>query len=412
VNTANANKLPAPIVFSVGTLFVLISFLALVSLFFSCHGEDKGASQAPAVEVGTVKVEPKTVPVTLEYVGQTQSSHIVEIRARVEGYIDKIAYKEGSLVNKGDVLFQLDPRPFQAKLEQARGDLGAAKANLYRAEREFGRVEPLYKQNAVSQRDRDNAEAALLAARSSVQSFTGKLHDAEVNLSYTTITSPVTGLSDFATQREGALVSPGPSSLLTTISVPDPMWVYFSVSENDLLKYTDQIKKGLLSFPPTQDFDVQIILADGSIYPEKGHVTFLAPLFSKETGTFLVRAVLANPPTPVNRIGTLRPGQFVQVQLIGAARPDAIVVPQQAVVQTAKGHSVFVVKDGKAELRNVEVGEWQGADGWFINSGLKKGEEVVVNGTNKLRDGVPVKITQQTTAELKSLKNSSNKVSE
>ncbi len=406
-------KLPvAQIFLSARARFVFIFFLALNSFFFSCHGEDKGVSQAPAVEVSTVKVEPKTVPVTLEYVGQTQSSHIVEIRARVEGYIDKIAYKEGSLVNKGDVLFQLDPRPFEAKLEQAKGDLGAAKANLYRAEREFGRVEPLYKQNAVSQRDRDNAEASLLAARASVQSSTGKLKDAEVNLSYTTITSPVTGLSDFATQREGALVSPGPSSLLTTISVPDPMWVYFSVSENDLLKYTDQIKKGLLNFPLMQEFQVQIVLADGSIYPEKGHVTFLAPLFSEKTGTFLVRAVLANPPTPVSRIGVLRPGQFVQVQLMGATRPDAIVVPQQAVVQTAKGHSVFVVKDGKAELRNVEVGEWQGADGWFINSGLARGEEVVVAGINKVRDGVPVKITQQTTAGLESPKNSSDKVSE
>ena len=392
---------------SARTLVVSIFFLSLIPLIYSCHGENKESSQASAVEVSTVTVEPKTVPVTLEYVGQTQSSHIVEIRARVEGYIDKIAYKEGSLVNKGDLLFQLDPRPFQAKLEQARGDLAAAKANLYRAEREFGRVEPLYKQNAVSQRDRDNAEAALLAARASVQSYTGKLKDAEVNLSYTTITSPVTGLSDFATQREGALVSPGPSSLLTTISAPDPMWVYFSISENDLLKYRDQIEKRLLVFPPRDDFQVQIVLADGSIYPEKGHVTFLAPLFSKETGTFLVRAVIANPPTPVSPNGALRPGQFVQVQLIGATRPDAIVVPQQAVAQTAKGHSVFVIKDGKAELRNVEVGEWEGRDGWFVSSGLKSGEEIVVNGINKVRDGVPVKVTKKGTSEIKSTENSS-----
>jgi membrane fusion protein (multidrug efflux system) len=407
VNTVKINLLFAQIFLSMRTLVVFISFLPLIPLFYSCHGENKESSRAPAVEVNTIKVVPKNVPVSFDYVGQTQSSHIVEIRARVEGYIDKIAYKEGSLVNKGDVLFQLDPRPFQAKLEQAKGDLAAAKANLYRAEREYARIEPLYKQNAVSQRDRDNAEAALLAAKASVQSFTGKLKDAEVNLSYTTITSPVTGLSDFATQREGALVSPGPSSLLTTISVPDPMWVYFSVSENDLLNYRDQIEKGLLLFPPKDDFQVQIVLADGSIFPEKGRLTFAAPLFSEKTGTFLVRAVLANPPMPASPHGILRPGQFVRVQLMGATRPDAIVVPQQAVVQTAKGHSVFVIKDGKAELRPVEVGEWEGRNGWFITSGLKSGEEVVVVGTNKLRDGAPVKVAQQPTAELMNPDNSS-----
>jgi membrane fusion protein (multidrug efflux system) len=343
-----------------------------------------------------MKVEPKTVPVTFEYVGQTESSHIVEIRARVEGYIDKIAYKEGSLVKQGDVLFQLDPRPFQAKLEEAKGQLSAAKANLTRARREYARIEPLYKQNAVSQRDRDNAEATLLEAEAAVQSAKANVMDAEVNLGYTTIASPITGLSDRAFQREGGLVSPGPTSLLTTVSQPDPMWVYFSVSENDLLKSRDEIAKGVLKFPPKDDFEVQLILADGSIFPEKGRVTFAAPLFSRETGTFLVRAQVANPQ------GQLRPGQFVRVQLIGATRPNAIVVPQQATIQTAKGHAVYVVKDGKAELRNVEAGEWQGNDGWFITSGLKNGEEVVVVGTNKLREGAPVKMIKQNTAETQS----------
>ncbi len=377
--------------FNNSTTWLLIWTLLITSFFIGCHNEKKEV-QAP-VEVTAITVEPRTVPVTIEYVGQTQSSHIVEIRARVEGYLDKIAYKEGSPVRQGDALFQIDPRPFQAKLEVAKGELAAAKANLIRARREYDRIEPLYKQNAVSQRDRDNAEAAFLEAEASVQSNKGKVMDAEVNLSYTTITSPVTGLSDRAYQREGALISPGPASQLTIVSVPDPMWVYFSVSENDMLKYRDKIAKGLLKFPPRDDFEVQLVLADGSIFPEKGRVTFTAPLFSKETGTFLIRAVLSNPQN------LLRPGQFVQVQLIGATRPNAIVVPQQAVMQTAKGHSVYIVKDGKAELRNVEAGEWQGANGWFITSGLKPGEEVVVNGTNKVREGALVKVAQQSATE-------------
>lgn len=373
----------------------LIIFGSLViSLFSGCHSEKKEVQ--PPVDVTTVKVESKTIPVTFEYVGQTDSSHIVEIRARVEGYLDKIGYKEGSLVKQGDLLFQIDPRPFQAKLEDAKGQLAAAKANLTRAAREYARIEPLYKQNAVSQRDRDNAEAALLEAEAVVQSAKANVMDAEVNLSYTTIRSPITGLTDRAYQREGALVSPGPDSLLTTVSQPDPMWVYFSVSENDLLKYRDEINKGLLIFPPKDDFQVQIVLADGTIFPEKGHVTFAAPLFSKETGTFLVRAELSNPKD------LLRPGQFVQIQLMGASRPNAIVVPQQAVIQTAKGHALYVVNDGKAEQRNVEVGEWQGSDGWFITSGLKSGEEVVVIGTNKLQEGSLVKVAQQSSTDSKS----------
>ncbi|MCI0454288.1 MAG: efflux RND transporter periplasmic adaptor subunit [Candidatus Dadabacteria bacterium] len=379
------------IAFHHNTTWLIVCTLVFTSFFTGCDNEKKEV-QAP-VEVSATKVEPKTVPVTVEYVGQTQSSHIVEIRARVEGYIDKIAYKEGSLVKQGDVLFQLDPRPFQAKLEEAKGQLAAAKANLYRARREYNRIEPLYKQNAVSQRDRDNAEAAFLEAEAALQSAKANVMDAEINLSYTTITSPVTGLSDRALQREGGLVSPGPASLLTTVSVPDPIWVYFSVSENDMLKYRDEIAKGLLKFPPNDDFEVQLVLADGSIFPEKGRVTFTAPLFSKDTGTFLVRAVLDNPQ------GLLRPGQFVRVQVIGATRPHAIAVPQQAVIQTAKGHAVYVVKDGKAELRNVEAGQWEGNDRWFITSGLKHGEEVVVVGTNKLREGAPVKVVKQNTAK-------------
>lgn len=376
---------------SSSAMIMFISSFIAISFFSSCH-EEKKEVQAP-IEVTTATAEPKTVPITIEYVGQTESSHMVEIRARVEGYLDKIAYKEGSLVKQGQLLFQIDPRPFQAKLEEVKGQLAAAKANLTRAHREYDRIEPLYKQNAVSRRDRDNAEAALLTAEASVESAKGSLMDAEVNLGYTTITSPVTGLSDRAYKMEGALVSPGPASLLTTVSVTDPMWVNFSVSENDLLKYRNEIAKGLLKFPPKDDFEVQLVLADGSIFSEKGHMTFTAPLFSKETGTFLVRSEISNPQA------FLRPGQFVRVRIIGATRPNAIVVPQQSVIQTSKGHALYVVKDGKAELRNVEVGDWQGVGGWFITSGLKSDEKVVVNGTEKVRDGALVKVVGLSTSK-------------
>jgi membrane fusion protein, multidrug efflux system len=219
-----------------------------------------------------------------------------------------------------------------------------------------------------------------------VISAQGQVQSAELNLGYTTIKSPLNGLASYARQQDGSYVTATATGLLTYVYQLDPMWVNFSISENELLRYQEQIRAGKLHFPPNSEFVVTVVLADGSEFPEKGKISFANPAFSTETGTFLVRAVLDNPK------GLLRPGQFVRARVSGASRPDAILIPQRAVLQGAKGHYVWVVdSESKARQRVVEVGDWNG-DNWFITDGLKSGERVVVDGAIRVAPDVSLKI--------------------
>ena len=212
----------------------------------------------------------------------------------------------------------------------------------------------------------------------------------QLNLGYTTIASPLTGLSSFAKKQEGSYVTPGESGLLTSVSQMDPIYVNFSLSENETLKHRSEIAAGQLKFPPNSNFEVEVVLADGSIVPDRGRLDFAAPSFSPETGTFLVRAVVANPK------GMLRPGQFVRALAIGASRPNAILVPQRAVLEGARSHYVWVLNgEGKPEQRIVEVGDWHDAD-WFITQGLRVGERIVVDGALRVAPGAPLNIVDNT----------------
>ncbi|MCW8275152.1 efflux RND transporter periplasmic adaptor subunit [Pseudomonas sp. PCH199] len=331
-------------------------------------------------------VTARDTPVTFEFVAQTQSSREVEIRARVAGFLDRRLYTEGDLVKAGQTLFQMDPKPFEATLLSAKGQLAQQQARWEVAKAALARVRPLAAQNAVSKMDLDNAVGEERGTRAAVLAAEGVVRNAELNLSYTTITSPLTGLSSYAKKQDGSYVTPGESGLLTSVSQMDPMYVNFSLSENETLKYRDEIATGRLKFPPRSDFVVEVVLADGTVAPEHGQVNFLAPSFSQETGTFLVRAVLANPK------GLLRPGQFVKALAKGASRPNAILVPQKAVLEGAKSHFVWVLNaEGKPEQRIVEVGDWQGDD-WFISKGLRAGERIVVDGAIRVTPGGPLNI--------------------
>lgn len=342
----------------------------------------------PPVEVTVEMIDPKTIPATFEYIGVVESSHEVEIRARVTGYLDTIGYVEGSFVHKDDLLFQLDPRPFQAALAKAQAQLAKEQSVLWQAERSVKRFTPLYEQKAASQRDLDNAIASEMSAQAQVLSAQAEVADAEINLSYTTMKSPVDGLTSQANYRVGSLISPSQDKL-ATVSVIDPIWVNFSISELDVLHSQDDVRLGRLIFPPNDEFDVELILADQSVFPEKGIVGFASPSYSQETGTMMIRSVLPNP----NKI--LRPGQFVRVRIHGAKRPHAIAVPQQAVQQGQNGTYVFVVdQENKAEMRQIEPGPWDG-DNWVVYGGLKAGDKVIVGGVNKLVPGSAVKIIQQ-----------------
>jgi membrane fusion protein, multidrug efflux system len=368
-------------------VFVWAMLMPLALAVTACKKQAGGpAPQAPEVTVMTV--EGHTTPVTFEFVAQTQSSREVEIRARVEGFLDKRLYTEGTLVKEGQTMFQMDRKPFEASLQTAQGQLAQQQARLTVTKANLARVRPLEAANAVSKKDLDDAIGNEKQAEAAVISAQGEVTNAKLNLSYTTIKSPLTGLSSYARMQEGSYLSAGNSSLLTYVSQLDPIWVNFSLSENEMLSYRDQTAKGLLRQPEDRRYVVEVVLADGTVYPYRGAVDFMDPSYNKDTGTFLVRAVLPN------KEGSLRPGQFVRAHVHGLSRPNAILVPQRAVLQGAKGHFVWLLdKDGKTPHEQVvEVGDWLG-DNWFISQGLQPGDRVIVDGSLRVANGVPVKVT-------------------
>ena len=363
---------------------VLATLLGLSPLL--TFAQTPAAARPPTV-VTVAEIKPENTPATFEFTGKTASSQQVEINARVEGFLDKIAYTEGSLVKAGQLLFQLDPKPFQASLASAQASLAQQQALLVKAQQTLARVRPLAKQNAVSQQDLDNSIASELAAAAQVQAAKAAVEQAQLNLGYTTIKSPITGLSSSANYREGALIrSSGSDSQLTTVVQLDPMWVNFGVGENEVLKMETQKGKGQLKGPGLDKIEVDLTLADGSTYPRKGQITFVDPVINAQTGTYNIRAVVPNPDN------VLSPGQFVRVQLKGAFRPNAILVPQAAVMQGPQGKFVFTVgPDNTAQPKPIQVGDWYG-DQWIIESGLQAGDRVVVNGAVRLQPGAPVQI--------------------
>jgi len=350
-----------------------------------CGGDKPAASVQPlAVPAGVITVKATDVPYVGEFVGETESSQEVEIRARVEGFLESIAYREGAIVKKGDALFQMDRKPFEAALAAARAELQAQQARLGTASANLKRVGPLAAEDALSQKDLDDARGARDAAAAAVEGARSRVQQAEINLSYTTILSPVTGVTSFARKQPGSFMAPGPDSLLTYVAALDPMRVNFSVSENEQLKFNKLLKDGRLRPAAERKYTVQLVLADGTVVPAPGHITFGDASFNKETGTYLVRAELPN------RDGALRPGQFVRVLLGGASWINAIQVPQRAVMQGPQGNFVWVVDaESKAEFRPVAVGPLSG-DMWLIADGLADGERIVVDGGLKLAPGVPV----------------------
>ncbi|GAB7525806.1 efflux RND transporter periplasmic adaptor subunit [Paraburkholderia sp. 2C] len=363
-----------------------LSFAAAVLLLGGCKKAPPEA-QRPPVDVTIVTVEQKATPVDFEFTAQTESSREVEIRARVEGFLDKRMYTEGSLVKAGQTMFIMDRKPFEAALQTAKGELAQQQARLTVTKANLARVVPLAAQNALSKKDLDDAIGNEKEAEAAVIAAKGQVQTAELNLSYTIIKSPLLGLSSYARQQEGSYVTPTQGGLLTYVYQLDPMWVNFSISENELLRYRQQIEKGQLRFPPENKFDVTVVQADGSVYPERGRIDFTNPAFSAETGTFLVRAVFANPK------GVLRPGQFVRALVSGAVRPNAILVPQRAVLQGSKSHFLWVLdNESKPHQRVVEVGDWHGDD-WFITDGLRNGERVIVDGAIRVTPDSTIKVT-------------------
>lgn len=336
-------------------------------------------------------VEAGDVPVSAEYVAQTQSSQAVNIQARVSGFLDKRVYKEGSLVKAGQVLFRMDPKPFQAQVDAAAAAMQRNQASLQVATANLKRTRPLAALNALSQKDLDNAEGQYEQAAAAVAQSKAQLDSAKLNLSYTVIRSPVNGISSYAAVADGSYLSPQ-NSQLTTVSVLSPMWVNFSLSENEYQRIENDIAAGRLRLPKDRKMVVEIEQVDGSVYPFTGRITFTDPSYNAQTGTFLIRASVDNPK------GLLRPNQYVRARLKGALRPNAILVPQRAVQQSGQGHFVWLVnKESKVELRPVVVGDWY-RDSWFISEGLHAGEQLVVDGGLRLSPDARVIVKAQAAA--------------
>jgi membrane fusion protein (multidrug efflux system) len=322
-------------------------------------------------------VEPKTLPATFEYTGQTLGSREVEVRARVTGILQARNFVEGGPVTRGQSLFTIDPAPFVAAAVRAEADESGAEARLAQAKKNAGRLKPLFAEKAVSQKEYDDAVSAEAIADADVKAAKARLTEARLNLLYTRVESPVSGVAGRALRSEGSLVS-GPDVLLTNVSQVDPMWVSFGVPDNEQLRINSEREAGRLTLPKGGQFEVSVKLADGTVIAQAGKLNFSDVRVSGATGTSDTRAEIPNAK------GILRPGQFVKVTLKGALRPDAITVPQRAVLEGPQGKFVYVLSaESKAEPRPVQVGDWFGDD-WIINAGLKAGDKVIVDGVARI----------------------------
>jgi len=346
----------------------------------------------PPAEVAVMMVEPRTLLAPFEYTGQTAGSRDIEVRARVSGILQARNFTEGGRVAKGQSLYTIDPAPFAAAVARAEADLAAADARLDQARRNAARLKPLQAEKAVSQKEIDDAMSAASIADADAKSARAKLTEAKLNLEYTRVEAPAAGIASRSLRSEGSLV-PGPEALLTTISQVDPIWVNFGIPDNEQLRIQKDVEAGRLVLPAERNFEVSLRTADGAVYSKTGRLSFTDIRVSGQTGTSEARAELANPD------GRLRPGQFVRVTLNGATRPNAVLVPQRAVLEGPQGKFVYVVDEkSTAVARPVQVGEWAGSD-WIVTDGLKAGERVIVDGVMRIGPGAPVKVADPAAAD-------------
>ncbi|MHC1788757.1 efflux RND transporter periplasmic adaptor subunit [Solidesulfovibrio sp.] len=365
--------------------------LALLAGLSGCATESSGqettASAPPPPEIVAHTVTRSDVPLAMAYMGQTAGSREVEVRARVGGILLRRNYEEGSRVRQGDLMFEIDPAPFQAALEQAKGALGQAEASLAQAKRDAERMATLYKGDVVAKKDHDDAKTTLESTTAAVETARGKVREASLNLEWTKVTAPISGMTSKETRSEGSLVTTtSDGSLLTTISRVDPIYVNFSMSGPEMMKIRKLRAEGKVVLDGGNDFGVRLTLPDGLDFPAAGRINFTDTQVDATTGVVKVRAEFANPDALV------LPGQFVRVRLEGARYKDALAVPQGAVLNTQQGAMVWTL-DGKNQIapRPVVLGETVGND-YLIEKGLEPGDRIVAEGVIKVRPGMTVRV--------------------
>jgi RND family efflux transporter MFP subunit len=376
-----------------GALLVAVVAVAVLAMRPK-HGAG-GAPGSPDVEV--VPVEQKDVPIYGDWIGTLDGFTNADVRAQVTGYLMRQAYQEGAFVRKGQLLFQIDPRPFQAALDQAAGQLAQAKASLANAQAVQGRTQldverytPLAKEQAASQQDLDNsvqnnlaAKATVATAEAQIKTAEAALETAQINLDFTRLIAPIDGIAGQAQLQVGALVnlSSGP---VTSVSTVDPIKVYFTVSEPQYLAWRRRFPTEASRLQEEKNLRLQLILADGSVYPHDGTVYFADRQVDVGTGAIRIAGLFPNPGN------ILRPGGYGKVRAVIRLQKDALLVPQRAVTELQGGYQVAVVgSDDKVSIRTVSVGDHVGGD-WVIAEGLNPGERVVAEGVQKVRTGAHV----------------------
>jgi RND family efflux transporter MFP subunit len=379
----------------IGGAFCLLVVGLIVGAMRPKHvsGAQPGAS--PVVEV--VEVEQKDVPIYAELIGTLDGLTNADVRAQVTGYLLKQAYQEGSFVRKGQLLFEIDPRPFQAILDQAQGQLAQAKAQLANAEAvqrrtelDVNRYTPLAAQQAASQQDLDNAVQNNLAAKATVQTAAAQIQSAEaavetakINLDFTRLVAPIDGIAGQAQLQVGALVNPS-SGPVTSVSTVNPIKVFFTASESQYLAFRKRFPTESSRLEADKKLRLQLILADGSTYPYEGAFSFGDRQVNEGTGAIRLAGLFPNP----NNI--LRPGGYGKIRFVLQTQPNALLVPQRAVSELQGAYQVAVVNsESKVEIRTVQLGGQSGSQ-WIVAEGLKPGESVVAEGVQKVRPGMRV----------------------
>jgi membrane fusion protein, multidrug efflux system len=356
-------------------------WLAGIALLITtaCDKEKAAPPGPPAVEV--VSVAQRDVPIYMEWIGSLDGNVNAVIRPQVTGYLIKQNYREGDLVKQGQPLFEIDPRTFEAAVEEAKGLRAQQLARFETTGANLARIKPLAAVNAVSQKDLDDATGSHLSAKAQLEAAEASLKTAKLNLGFTKITSPVTGIAGIAKAQIGDLLSPSMTTELTTVSVVDPIKVYFNISEREYLKVANA---ALAAGTKTEQVPLDLFLVDGSLYPHQGKVAVLNRQVDTTTGTFKVAALFPNPDN------LLRPGQYGKVRATMSVQKGALLVPQRAVTEIQGKYLVAVVgADNKVDIRPVTVGERIGTE-WIISKGLQPGEQVIAEGTQKVRPGVTV----------------------
>ena len=352
---------------------------------FGC-GEKQQKKAAPAPLVEVAPVTQADVPIYHEWIGVLDGLVNAQIRAQVTGYLLAQNYREGDPIKKGDLLFEIDPRPFKAALDQAKGLLAQAEAKLGKTELDVKRYAPLVKDKAISQEEYDDAVQANLEAQAAVVSAKAQVEQAQLNLEFTRITSPIEGIASIARAQIGDLVGPATGEL-TTVSTIDPIKVYYNVTEQAYINFSKQFTSDSDRYGRLRQLEIDLILTDGTVYPLKGKIYAADRQIGLTTGALRLEALFPNPDN------SLRPGEFARVRVKLDLKHDTLLVPQRAVTELQGSYQVAVVdSDSKIHIQHVRVGERSGTL-WAIEEGLHPGDRVVVEGTQKIREGVTVTTT-------------------